>query len=96
MGLYQQINVLGLLEQDNVCYILMIDASHISSMVILYLVPYRYPADLFTRAKIESILDWHHTNLRRGAGEIQHYSWLVPLGYSGDIIHGVGCLVFIQ
>ncbi|KAM0882777.1 hypothetical protein ACQ4PT_032071 [Festuca glaucescens] len=26
-----------------------------------------YPADLFTRAKIESILDWHHSNLRRGA-----------------------------
>ncbi|URE04739.1 Glutathione S-transferase [Musa troglodytarum] len=27
----------------------------------------RYPADLFTRAKIQSILDWHHSNLRRGA-----------------------------
>jgi hypothetical protein len=53
--------------------------------VISFLI-YRYPADLFTRAKIESILDWHHTNLRRGAGEIQHYSWLVPLGYSGEII----------
>ncbi|CAL9090994.1 unnamed protein product [Musa textilis] len=26
-----------------------------------------YPADLFTRAKIQSILDWHHSNLRRGA-----------------------------
>ncbi|XP_071681082.1 glutathione S-transferase T1 isoform X2 [Lolium perenne] len=26
-----------------------------------------YPVDLFTRAKIESILDWHHSNLRRGA-----------------------------
>ncbi|KAJ8505264.1 hypothetical protein OPV22_006150 [Ensete ventricosum] len=25
-----------------------------------------YPADLFTRAKIQSILDWHHSNLRRG------------------------------
>ncbi|KAI8546342.1 hypothetical protein RHMOL_Rhmol07G0109400 [Rhododendron molle] len=29
-----------------------------------------YPADLFKRAKIESVLDWHHSNLRRGAGGI--------------------------
>ncbi|KAJ7952325.1 Glutathione S-transferase [Quillaja saponaria] len=27
-----------------------------------------YPADLFRRAKIHSVLDWHHSNLRRGAG----------------------------
>ncbi|WCJ26262.1 Glutathione S-transferase T1 [Euphorbia peplus] len=26
-----------------------------------------YPADLFKKAKIQSVLDWHHTNLRRGA-----------------------------
>lgn len=26
-----------------------------------------YPADLFAQAKINSILDWHHSNLRRGA-----------------------------
>jgi len=26
-----------------------------------------YPANLFTRAKLESVLDWHHSNLRRGA-----------------------------
>ncbi|KAJ4950821.1 hypothetical protein NE237_027653 [Protea cynaroides] len=26
-----------------------------------------YPADLFTRARINSVLDWHHLNLRRGA-----------------------------
>ncbi|CAN6579155.1 unnamed protein product [Malus baccata var. baccata] len=26
-----------------------------------------YPADLFRRAKINSVLDWHHSNLRRGA-----------------------------
>ncbi|XP_042481617.1 glutathione S-transferase T1-like [Macadamia integrifolia] len=25
-----------------------------------------YPADLFTRARINSVLDWHHSNLRRG------------------------------
>ncbi|CAN0907610.1 Glutathione S-transferase T1 [Linum grandiflorum] len=25
-----------------------------------------YPADLFRRAKIQSVLDWHHSNLRRG------------------------------
>ncbi|KDP36315.1 hypothetical protein JCGZ_09530 [Jatropha curcas] len=26
-----------------------------------------YPADLFKRAKIQSVLDWHHLNLRLGA-----------------------------
>ncbi|RAL44381.1 hypothetical protein DM860_011658 [Cuscuta australis] len=26
-----------------------------------------YPADLHRRAKIDSVLDWHHSNLRRGA-----------------------------
>ncbi|XP_010255416.1 PREDICTED: glutathione S-transferase T1 [Nelumbo nucifera] len=26
-----------------------------------------YPTDLFRRAKINSVLDWHHSNLRRGA-----------------------------
>ncbi|GMH22707.1 hypothetical protein Nepgr_024550 [Nepenthes gracilis] len=26
-----------------------------------------YPTDLFKRAKIHSVLDWHHTNLRRGS-----------------------------
>ncbi|URE04744.1 Glutathione S-transferase [Musa troglodytarum] len=26
-----------------------------------------YPADIVSRAKIQSILDWHHSNLRRGA-----------------------------
>lgn len=28
----------------------------------------RYPSDLFRRAKIHSVLDWHHSNLRSGAG----------------------------
>ncbi|KAF4364797.1 hypothetical protein F8388_018473 [Cannabis sativa] len=28
---------------------------------------FRYPADLFRRAKINSVLDWHHSNLRPGA-----------------------------
>ncbi|XP_059644373.1 glutathione S-transferase T1-like isoform X2 [Cornus florida] len=27
----------------------------------------RYPNDLFRRAKIHSVLDWHHSNLRHGA-----------------------------
>ncbi|KAL7183005.1 hypothetical protein ACSBR1_041653 [Camellia fascicularis] len=26
-----------------------------------------YPSDLFKSSKIESVLDWHHSNLRRGA-----------------------------
>ncbi|XP_066339276.1 glutathione S-transferase T1-like [Miscanthus floridulus] len=39
---------------------------------------FRYPADLFTRAKIESILDWHHSNLRLGAGTFVYYTALAP------------------
>ncbi|XP_050228888.1 glutathione S-transferase T1-like [Mercurialis annua] len=27
-----------------------------------------YPSNLLKRAKIQSVLDWHHSNLRRGAG----------------------------
>ncbi|KAG5041436.1 hypothetical protein JHK85_013912 [Glycine max] len=28
----------------------------------------RYPSDLYRRAKIISVMDWHHSNLRHGAG----------------------------
>ncbi|CAM0878443.1 unnamed protein product [Alopecurus aequalis] len=38
----------------------------------------RYPADLFTRAKVESILDWHHSNLRRGAATYVLHTALGP------------------
>ncbi|OAY83187.1 Glutathione S-transferase T1 [Ananas comosus] len=38
----------------------------------------RYPADLFSRAKIDSILDWHHSNLRRGAVTFVLNSALAP------------------
>ncbi|XP_041998490.1 glutathione S-transferase T1-like [Salvia splendens] len=27
----------------------------------------RYPADIRERAKVHAVLDWHHTNLRRGS-----------------------------
>ncbi|XP_062213877.1 glutathione S-transferase T1 [Phragmites australis] len=37
-----------------------------------------YPADLFTRAKIESVLDWHHSNLRRGAATLVQHTALAP------------------
>ncbi|KAL6909316.1 hypothetical protein ACP4OV_001597 [Aristida adscensionis] len=37
-----------------------------------------YPADLFTRAKLESILDWHHSNLRRGAATLVMHTALAP------------------
>lgn len=41
-----------------------------------------YPADLFSRAKIESILDWHHSNLHFGAGTFVYYTALAPfLGF---------------
>ncbi|XP_065853459.1 glutathione S-transferase T1-like [Euphorbia lathyris] len=26
-----------------------------------------YPSDLIQRAKVQSVLDWHHSNLRRGS-----------------------------
>ncbi|KAG1362652.1 glutathione S-transferase T1 [Cocos nucifera] len=38
-----------------------------------------YPADLFSRAKIDSILDWHHSNLRRGAVSFVQNSILAPV-----------------
>ncbi|KAM7525737.1 hypothetical protein LguiA_015639 [Lonicera macranthoides] len=37
-----------------------------------------YPSDLFKRAKIHSVLDWHHTNLRRGAAPFVIHSTLAP------------------
>ncbi|KAE8773056.1 Glutathione S-transferase theta-1 [Hordeum vulgare] len=37
-----------------------------------------YPADLFTRAKLESVLDWHHSNLRRGAASYVLHTVLGP------------------
>nr|CAD1818758.1 unnamed protein product [Ananas comosus var. bracteatus] len=37
-----------------------------------------YPADLFSRAKIDSILDWHHSNLRRSAVTFVLNSALAP------------------
>jgi hypothetical protein len=54
-----------------------------SHYLINFFFAHRYPADLFTRAKVESILDWHHSNLRRGAGEKPDLTqrWRVQLGY---------------
>ncbi|XP_068640459.1 glutathione S-transferase T1 [Aristolochia californica] len=37
-----------------------------------------YPADLSKRAKVQSILDWHHNNLRRGAAGLILNSLLAP------------------
>lgn len=37
-----------------------------------------YPADLFQRAKIHSVLDWHHSNLRPGAAGYVLNSTLAP------------------
>ncbi|XP_043717299.1 glutathione S-transferase T1-like isoform X2 [Telopea speciosissima] len=39
---------------------------------------YWYPADLFTRAKINSVLDWHHSNLRHGAATLVFSTALAP------------------
>ncbi|KAI3830758.1 hypothetical protein MKX03_034276 [Papaver bracteatum] len=38
-----------------------------------------YPADLAKRAKINSVLDWHHSNLRRGAAPFCLHTVLGPL-----------------
>ncbi|GMN32164.1 hypothetical protein TIFTF001_003545 [Ficus carica] len=37
-----------------------------------------YPADLFSRAKINSVLDWHHSNLRQGAAKYVLNTVLAP------------------
>ncbi|XP_051119067.1 glutathione S-transferase T1 [Andrographis paniculata] len=37
-----------------------------------------YPADVFRRAKIQSVLDWHHGTLRRGAAGYVLNSCLAP------------------
>ncbi|XP_050227951.1 glutathione S-transferase T1-like [Mercurialis annua] len=37
-----------------------------------------YPADVFKRAKIHSVLDWHHSNLRRGAAAYVMNTVLAP------------------
>ncbi|XP_011022714.1 PREDICTED: glutathione S-transferase T1 [Populus euphratica] len=37
-----------------------------------------YPADLYRRAEIHSILDWHHSNLRRGSTEFIQNALLAP------------------
>ncbi|CAI9288887.1 unnamed protein product [Lactuca saligna] len=38
-----------------------------------------YPVDPAERAKVHSILDWHHSYLRHGAGGLVFYSILTPL-----------------
>ncbi|KAI3958446.1 hypothetical protein MKW98_011134 [Papaver atlanticum] len=38
-----------------------------------------YPSDLKKRAKVNSVLDWHHTNLRRGGVGFVLYTILGPL-----------------
>ncbi|XP_076897565.1 glutathione S-transferase T1-like [Bidens hawaiensis] len=38
-----------------------------------------YPSDLFKRSKIHSVLDWHHSNLRRGTVGLVFNSILAPL-----------------
>ncbi|KAI3708904.1 hypothetical protein L2E82_38463 [Cichorium intybus] len=38
-----------------------------------------YPADVFKRAKIHSVLAWHHSYLRRGATGIVYHSIMAPL-----------------
>ncbi|KAI3707012.1 hypothetical protein L6452_25167 [Arctium lappa] len=38
-----------------------------------------YPSDLFKRAKIHSILDWHHSNLRRGSAGLIFNTYVAPV-----------------
>ncbi|KAG4171713.1 hypothetical protein ERO13_A12G227600v2 [Gossypium hirsutum] len=39
----------------------------------------RYPADVFKRSKIHSVLDWHHSNLRRGAAPYVFNTTIAPI-----------------
>ncbi|KAF9623919.1 hypothetical protein IFM89_006646 [Coptis chinensis] len=49
-----------------------------------------YPADLRKRAKINSVLDWHHSNLRRGAGGVNsNFCIYIPVFTSYDKHHAV-------
>ncbi|KAG6389290.1 hypothetical protein SASPL_150757 [Salvia splendens] len=44
-----------------------------------------YPADVRERAKVHSVLDWHHTNLRRGSvGYLLNTVFAVAFGMPGD------------
>ncbi|KAL8170648.1 hypothetical protein V2J09_022452 [Rumex salicifolius] len=43
-----------------------------------------YPADLQKRAKLHSLLDWHHTNLRRGAMGYLLHTVLAPIFNTPD------------
>ncbi|KAK9079657.1 hypothetical protein SSX86_001330 [Deinandra increscens subsp. villosa] len=38
-----------------------------------------YPDDIYKRAKIHSVLDWHHSFLRRGAAGLVFNTLLAPL-----------------
>ncbi|KAJ9555368.1 hypothetical protein OSB04_009982 [Centaurea solstitialis] len=45
-----------------------------------------YPGDLSKRAKIHSVLDWHHSNLRRGGAGLIFNSILAPInGLPGNL-----------
>ncbi|KAJ0715142.1 putative glutathione transferase [Helianthus annuus] len=39
----------------------------------------RYPSDLIERAKVHSVLDWHHANLRRGSVGVIMNNVIYPL-----------------
>lgn len=61
---------------------------HAVLMIVMFILPIqRYPADLFKRAKINSVLDWHHLNLRHGAGAL-------PLALVIYSIHDIGLSLF--
>ncbi|XP_061373747.1 glutathione S-transferase T1-like [Gastrolobium bilobum] len=57
-----------------------------SHAILIYLVSafpgvadHWYPADISRRAKIHSVLDWHHMNLRRGAATFVLNTVLAPI-----------------
>ncbi|CDP09754.1 unnamed protein product [Coffea canephora] len=51
-----------------------------------------YPADLFKRAEINSVLDWHHANLRHGSAGLVFHSKLAPLfGLPSDVQAAAEC-----
>ncbi|KAJ0480066.1 putative glutathione transferase [Helianthus annuus] len=61
-------------------------------LLLLYLL--WYPSDLVERAKVHSVLDWHHANLRHGSGNIIIYINLKFPTFSIFLLNGfMICLI---
>nr|KAJ0196603.1 hypothetical protein LSAT_V11C700367650 [Lactuca sativa] len=46
-----------------------------------------YPADIFKRTKIHSLLDWHHSHLRRGASNSNNINRFLDVDFENDYLN---------